>query len=303
MPEPKDTAALVAQVTAAYLASHKIEAGEIPNFMRNIHAALVEVSEARVASVLSSKPAVPISESITPDYLISLEDGQKFKFLKRHLRKIGLSPQEYRAKWGLPSNYPMVAPNYGKRRSGIAKKQGFGLTEASIAKRTLAYEQAHIAVSTLYSIVDGVVCTDRMGAITFMNPVAERLTAWNARQASGKPIDEILLLKDRATDTRLRPAQQCIDEEKGFAVEVGTVLLGQGGERFDVGFSVGPIRTPAGDIVGSVMVINDLTKAAHARVEKKALRLSTTKIPRSSFSRRSKPYHVIKPDCNSLWRE
>ena len=93
-----------------------------------MHRALAGISSGgETAEVVAKEPAVPVRRSITPDFLICLEDGRKFKSLKRHLRtKYNMSPEEYRAKWGLPKDYPMVAPNYAKARSDLAKQMGLG---------------------------------------------------------------------------------------------------------------------------------------------------------------------------------
>jgi predicted transcriptional regulator len=100
----------------------------LPGLIQSVHLALAGVSAGQEAPEVAPKePAVPVRRSITPDYLICLEDGRKFKSLKRHLRtKYNMSPEEYRAKWNLPKDYPMVAPNYAKARSDLAKQMGLG---------------------------------------------------------------------------------------------------------------------------------------------------------------------------------
>ena len=119
---------LTANIVSAYVSNNSVPSSEIPNLISQIHSALKRVSGGQVAAPAEPlKPAVPIKRSITPDYLVCLEDGKKFKSLKRHLRtQYGLSPEEYREKWGLPSDYPMVAPNYAKARSNLAKQMGLG---------------------------------------------------------------------------------------------------------------------------------------------------------------------------------
>ena len=106
----------------------KITAADLPGLIQSVHRALSGVSSgAEAAEAAPKEPAVPIRRSITPDFLVCLEDGRKFKSLKRHLRtKYNMSPEEYRAKWGLPKDYPMVAPNYAKARSDLAKQMGLG---------------------------------------------------------------------------------------------------------------------------------------------------------------------------------
>lgn len=128
---PEDRSELLemtADIVSAYVGNNTVAAAELPGLISNIHAALSTVSTGTVEAVPEPKePAVPIRKSISPDYLICLEDGRKFKSLKRHLRtKYDMSPEEYRAKWGLPKDYPMVAPNYAKARSDLAKQMGLG---------------------------------------------------------------------------------------------------------------------------------------------------------------------------------
>lgn len=126
----EDFAALAAKIVAAYAGNHVITQDELLTLLTLVTQALIDVSEDRVrpaAEPVASKPVVPISKSISPDYLICLEDGMKYKSLKRHLRaSFGLTPSEYRQKWGLPSDYPMVAPNYRIKRSRLAKSTGLG---------------------------------------------------------------------------------------------------------------------------------------------------------------------------------
>jgi predicted transcriptional regulator len=119
---------LTASVVAAYVANNPTPASEIPNLIAQVHAALTRVESGKVeVSLAPAKPAVPIKRSITADYIVCLEDGLKFKSLKRHLRsRYGMTPQQYRAKWGLPPDYPMVARNYAAKRSQLAKTMGLG---------------------------------------------------------------------------------------------------------------------------------------------------------------------------------
>ena len=124
---------LTAQVAAAYLSHNSIPIGDIPLLFRAISGALkgLENPPEPQLDVTALKPAVAIRKSVTPDYLICLEDGKKLKMLKRHLvTAYALTPEQYRAKWGLPKDYPMVAPNYAKARSDLAKQCGLGLRGA-----------------------------------------------------------------------------------------------------------------------------------------------------------------------------
>ena len=128
MEEKPELLEMTADIVSAYVSNNTIAAETLPSLIANIHSALSQVSGGAVEPEPEPKePAVPVRKSITPDYLICLEDGRKFKSLKRHLRtKYNMSPEEYRAKWGLAKDYPMVAPNYAKARSDLAKQMGLG---------------------------------------------------------------------------------------------------------------------------------------------------------------------------------
>ena len=118
---------MTAQVTAAYVANNPVPAPQLAELIRSIHASLAGLESGPQAAPGGDTPAVPIKKSITPDYIVCLEDGKKLKMLKRHLRtSYNLTPDQYRQKWGLQPNYPMVAPNYSAQRSAFAKKIGLG---------------------------------------------------------------------------------------------------------------------------------------------------------------------------------
>jgi predicted transcriptional regulator len=119
---------LTASIVSAYLSNNPTQASEIPNLISQVHAALLRISSGRVEAPLEpAKPAVSVKRSMTPEYLICLEDGKRFKSLKRHLRsQYNMTPEQYREKWNLPADYPMVAPNYAVARSQLAKKMGLG---------------------------------------------------------------------------------------------------------------------------------------------------------------------------------
>ena len=115
---------LVSKIVIAYVSNNSLPTSELPGLIRSVHNALPHTEE---RPVQPRKPAVPIRNSVKPNYIVCLEDGKKQKTLKRHLRTAhDLSPQEYRQKWGLPEDYPMVAPKSAKRRSELAKKIGLG---------------------------------------------------------------------------------------------------------------------------------------------------------------------------------
>lgn len=128
MEEKPELLDMTADIVSAYVSNNTVAADALPGLIANIHQALSQVSGgAPEPEAAPQEPAVPIRKSISPDFLICLEDGRKFKSLKRHLRtKYDMSPEDYRAKWGLPKDYPMVAPNYAKARSDLAKQMGLG---------------------------------------------------------------------------------------------------------------------------------------------------------------------------------
>jgi len=118
---------LTAQIVAAYLGHNSVPSGDIANLINQVHAALTRVTGTPAAMPAEAlKPAVPVKRSIASDYIVCLEDGKKFKSLRRHLRTLNMTPQQYREKWGLPPDYPMVAPNYAAARSQLAKQMGLG---------------------------------------------------------------------------------------------------------------------------------------------------------------------------------
>jgi len=119
---------MTADIVSAYVGNNSLSLTDLPNLIQQVYAALKSVNGGVVeAPAPAQAPAVSIRKSLQPDHLVCLEDGRKFKSLKRHLRtKYNLSPEEYRAKWGLPKDYPMVAPDYAASRSALAKSMGLG---------------------------------------------------------------------------------------------------------------------------------------------------------------------------------
>ncbi len=120
---------LAADIVSAYVSNNTVPASELAGLIAEVHAALQRTSSGIAPEPAPEpvKPAVPVKKSVTPDYIVCLEDGKKFKSLKRHLRtQYNMTPEEYREKWGLPTDYPMVAPNYAQARSDLAKKMGLG---------------------------------------------------------------------------------------------------------------------------------------------------------------------------------
>jgi predicted transcriptional regulator len=127
-PKTGDFIGLTANIVSAYVSNNTVPAGDIPGLINQVHAALVRVSGGYGETAADAlKPAVPVKKSITAEYIVCLEDGKKFKSLKRHLRtQYNITPEQYREKWGLPPDYPMVAPNYAAARSQLARQMGLG---------------------------------------------------------------------------------------------------------------------------------------------------------------------------------
>ena len=120
---------LTSQIVSAFVSKNSVQASDLPALISNVYQSLNSLGQpqAAVEAAVDLKPAVPVKKSVTPEYIICLEDGKKLKMLKRHLNtSYNMTPDEYRAKWGLPADYPMVAPNYAKARSEMAVKIGLG---------------------------------------------------------------------------------------------------------------------------------------------------------------------------------
>jgi predicted transcriptional regulator len=125
-PDHPDLLSLTAQIVSAHVANNAVQASALPELINHVYQVLTSVGSAPVAAA-KPEPAVPVKKSVFPDYLICLEDGKKLKMLKRHLMtSYGMTAEEYRTRWDLPENYPMVAPNYAQKRSTLAKAIGLG---------------------------------------------------------------------------------------------------------------------------------------------------------------------------------
>lgn len=123
------------EIVAAFVSKNPTASADLPALIQAVHRALTGISAVAPEPEPRKEPAVPVRRSITPDHLVCLEDGKTFKSLKRHLRtKYNMSPEEYRAKWGLPKDYPMVAPNYAAARSALAKNMGLGRGGRAVAE-------------------------------------------------------------------------------------------------------------------------------------------------------------------------
>lgn len=118
---------LTSDIVAAHVSNNDVAVADVPALITNVYAALANLGEAPVVEEAKPQPAVAIRNSVKPDYIVCLEDGKKLKMLKRYLRtNYNMSPEDYRARWGLPADYPMVAPNYAEKRRDLAKKIGLG---------------------------------------------------------------------------------------------------------------------------------------------------------------------------------
>jgi len=143
-----ELAELTAEVVSAYVSKNPVPVAGLPDLIASVHSSLTGLIQPTAAPLEPQLPAVNPKKSVLPDYIICLEDGKKFKSLRRHLgTDFGLTPDEYRAKWGLPRDYPMVAPNYAAQRSALAKASGLGRKAAPVkaapAKRKAKQATAH----------------------------------------------------------------------------------------------------------------------------------------------------------------
>ena len=133
---------LSAEIVSAFVSNNNVNASDLPSIISDVHAALEKLGKPQKQEPERPTPPLPIKKTITPDYLISLEDGKRYKSLKRHLAGRGLTPEQYREKWGLPHDYPMVAANYSAQRSELARTMRLG------QKRTGATKQAARSAAT-----------------------------------------------------------------------------------------------------------------------------------------------------------
>jgi predicted transcriptional regulator len=137
--KPFDPITVTGGIISAFVAHNSLPSAELPPLIQSVHEALVRIVSGAVTpdapEPAVAAAAVSVRKSITPDYLVCLDDGLKFKSLRRHLAALGMTPDEYRAKWKLPADYPMVAPNYAAQRSELAKRFGFGQLRGDGVKR------------------------------------------------------------------------------------------------------------------------------------------------------------------------
>jgi predicted transcriptional regulator len=125
--EESELLEMTVEIVSSYVANNSLQAAALPDFIKTVHATIVGLTHDVEAPQEKLEPAVTVAKSVTPEFIICLEDGRKLKMLKRYLRtRYDMTPEEYRAKWGLPADYPMVAPNYAKLRSRHAKQIGLG---------------------------------------------------------------------------------------------------------------------------------------------------------------------------------
>jgi predicted transcriptional regulator len=125
--EATDLLELTTEIVSSHVANNSVAVQDLPDLIRQVYGTLSTIEQAPAAQADRPQPAVPVKKSVTPDFIICLEDGRKLKMLKRHLKTAyNMTPEEYRERWGLPADYPMVAPNYARQRSNLAKKIGLG---------------------------------------------------------------------------------------------------------------------------------------------------------------------------------
>ncbi len=140
--EREKLVALTAEIVASYVSTNRVAATDLPLVVNEVFNALAGTGQPKVEAA-KPEPAVPVKKSVTPDYIVCLEDGKKLTMLKRHLRTVyNMSPAEYRAKWNLPPDYPMTAPNYAARRSAFAKQSGLGTNKRATAAAVTPTEPA-----------------------------------------------------------------------------------------------------------------------------------------------------------------
>ena len=126
-PNQSELLSLTSSIVAAHVSNNSVAVTDLPQLIRDVHETLASVGSGQDREAERPTPAVSVKKSVTPDFIICLEDGKKLKMLKRHLKTAyNMTPEEYRERWGLPSNYPMVAPNYARQRSKLAKQIGLG---------------------------------------------------------------------------------------------------------------------------------------------------------------------------------
>ena len=134
---------MTSDIVAAHVSNNDVAVADLPVLISNVYSALAGLGDAPVVEQAKPQPAVPVRSSVKPDYIVCLEDGAKLKMLKRYLRtKFDMSPEEYRARWDLPANYPMVAPNYAEKRRDLAMKIGLGRKPAPEGAKTQRAKKA-----------------------------------------------------------------------------------------------------------------------------------------------------------------
>jgi len=128
---------LTSDIVAAHVSNNDVAVGDLPSLITNVYNALANLGETPVVEEAKPQPAVAVRNSVKPDYIVCLEDGKKLKMLKRYLRtNFNMSPEDYRARWGLAADYPMVAPNYAEKRRDLAKKIGLGRKPGTVMPKT-----------------------------------------------------------------------------------------------------------------------------------------------------------------------
>lgn len=179
---------ITAEIISAYVSKNHLSPDELTTLLRDVHGKLAELANNKAEQQAEGKPEphIPIKKTVTPSYLISLEDGKQYKTLRRHLTIRGMTPDDYRAKWGLPSDYPMVCKDYAERRSALAKSMGLG-------RKTANTEPNHAAQAIANDLVE-VIAEDVIEEAVVEEPVVEKV----ATKKAGRKITPHPKPKDRA---------------------------------------------------------------------------------------------------------
>jgi predicted transcriptional regulator len=196
---------MATEIVAAFVSNNSVPRSELSALFETVHAAVKRLVEGGVVAPAvteppAREPAVSVRKSVTPDYLICLDDGRKFKSLRRHLGALGMTPEQYRAKWNLPSTYPMVAPNYTAQRSALAKNSGFGLREKPVAAVTpSAGESEGVAAPPASAGTIDVVAPETASAGTFNAAAPEPASV---AKSKAKPKSKVVAAAPRAKAKR-----------------------------------------------------------------------------------------------------
>ncbi len=195
-----------AEIVTSFISNNSLPRGELPSLIEAVHAAVKTLAEGgEVAAAVIDPPAPPVSirKSVTPDYLICLEDGKRFKSLRKHLAALGMTPEQYRAKWNLPSTYPMVAPNYAAQRSALAKTIGLGqLRRKPVAAPPASVGTIEVVASEPVNVAASEAVVAAPTPARTIDEVAPAPPRIAERKAKAKPKNEAVAARSGATAKR-----------------------------------------------------------------------------------------------------